>query len=135
MIRGKRGDLVQYSRGGYHGIILAVEKDKTIVFTGNGVRMVCEPGDLQIVPIITGAGENNPSNFYELLPVHYDDAPHDFRIKQVEQDREIERCFKELEKTRLAFRLLVDELAESKKIGDEVLARLREGCAAREKQT
>ncbi|KKL57719.1 hypothetical protein LCGC14_2232620 [marine sediment metagenome] len=137
-MRGKRGDLV-ISKDGYYGIILAVERNKTIVFMGNSLRMVCEPDDLKILPIkeVGGAGDpgNNPSNFYELLPVHYDDAPHDFRIKQVEQDQEIELCFEELEKTRLAFRLLVDELAESKKIGDEVLARLREGTAAREKQT
>ncbi len=145
-MRGKRGDLVVY-KDGYTGIILAVEREKTIVFMGNGLRMVCDPEELQVLPIrlpvtltvlcldLKVKESEAPSSFFEMLPVHYDDAPHDFRIKQVEQDMEIARAFEELEKTRMAFRLLVDDLAESKKIGDEVLHRLREGCAAREKQT
>ena len=66
------------------------------------------------------------SNFYELLPVHYDDAPHDFRIKQLEMEDEIKRAFEELSQARRNFNILCQDLLESKKIGDEVIARLGE---------
>ncbi|MFC1861233.1 hypothetical protein ACFLYL_03020 [Chloroflexota bacterium] len=84
--------------------------------------MIIDPDDLTIVPIVKGA--SNPSNFYELLPVHFDDAPHDFRIKQQELEDTIHQSETELQKTRLSINLLVDDLWNSKRIEEEVVKSL-----------